>query len=669
MICLGRLLNQCVKGKVVVPSLVALLLSASFSCAEIPEDFSEVDELLLFQDMDLVVSASRQKQPANLLSVPVSVLKSDDLHYGGHTSISAALRYAPGVDVMQVSRTRYGVGIRGLQGTFSDRMMTLVDGMPADSAAFGGPEFSSIAVMMEDIDRIEIVRGPGGAAWGANALSGVINIITKKPEDVTGLFATSTISEYGDSSSQLRYADTAGNWSWLLSTGYNETKSSADALDLEENSTNRDYQRQALARGELTYRTDSDIKLVMGAGTTQTDDGAFATEGVFVENENDMSSVNGYLRAEKEFNSGTSAYLRYAGRYQDMDRPSYGGARYQLDEHDIEGQVDIAGVEHHSLVVGGNVKTTSISSRPEEDGVFTLSDEYSRENWFGLFGSDRYQFDEQLFFEIQLRGDYFSEGDTDWSGRLTSLYGLDTGMKHVLRFSAAKSYRQPIGFIRNAIFSGSTDGFRLSFSVDPDMKSEQAWSAESGYNWKIRDSLQFKGNLYYMWYKDLIGARGEMDGTVGGVPLLKLFVDNTGDAEGYGCELELEYSSGPVLGSVWYAYNEFETEYENQSIRSFLPAKNKVGVKLRWFVDSNWTINGQYAYSDIVYEDVGGSSVDPVNQLDLTVTRSLFAGKGEMMIGVMDLLEEDHDAVNETEVSDNTVTPGRTFFCRMQFRF
>ncbi len=669
MICLDRLLYQCTKRRVFVPSLVALLLSASFCHAEIPEDFSEVDELLLFQDMDLVVSASRQKQPANLLSVPVSVLKSDDLHYGGHTSISAALRYAPGVDVMQVSRTRYGIGIRGLQGTFSDRMMTLVDGMPADSAAFGGPEFSSIAVMMEDIDRIEIVRGPGGAAWGANALSGVINIITKKPEDVTGLFATSTISEFGDSSSQIRYADTAGKWSWLLSTGYNETKSSAEALDHEENTANRDYQRQTLARGELVYHTDSDIKLVMGAGTTQTDDGAFATEGVFVEKENDMSAANGYLRAEKEFNSGTSAYLRYAGRYQDMDRPSYGGARYQLDEHDVEGQVDIAGVEDHSLVFGGNLKTTSISSRPIEDGIFTLSDEYSRENWFGLFGSDRYQYDEQLFFEIQLRGDYFSEGDTDWSGRFTSLYGLDSEMKHVLRLSAAKSYRQPIGFVRNAIFSGNLDGLGLQFAVDPDMKSEQSWSAEGGYNWKIKESLQFKGNVYYMWYRDLIGARSELDQSVGGSPVLLLFVDNTGDAEGYGCELELEHSFGSVSGSIWYAYNEFETEYEDQSIRAFLPAKNKVGLKLRWFVDGNWTINGQYAYSDSVYEDTGGSSVEPVNQLDLTVTRSFFAKKGEMMIGVMDLLEDEHAAVDESGVSDNAVTPGRTFFCRMQYRF
>jgi len=155
----------------------------------VSDDFGEADELLLFQDMTLVVSASRQKQPENLLSVPVSVLTADDLHYGGHSTIQEALRYAPGVDVIRMDRNRYGVGIHGLEGMFSDRMMTLVDGMPADSPAFGGPEFSSLPVMMEDIEPDRDCSRFRWRCMGANALSGVINIITKRPrKTVPGLF-------------------------------------------------------------------------------------------------------------------------------------------------------------------------------------------------------------------------------------------------------------------------------------------------------------------------------------------------------------------------------------------------------------------------------------------------------------------------------------------------
>lgn len=648
------------------------LFSAVPSFAEIPHDFNEQDELLLFQDMELVVSASRQKQPKNLLSVPVSVLTAEDLHYSGHTSIAEALRYAPGVDVLRMNRNRYAVGIHGLQGMFSDRMLTLVDGMPADSPAFGGPELSSLPVMMEDIDRIEIVRGSGGAAWGTNALSGVINIITKKPEKVGGLFATAAISEFGDSSSQVRYANDSGQWSWLLSAGYHDSKSSADVLDLDESLGGSDYQRQKLTRGELVYRSDSEVEITMGAGATQTDDGAFETAGIFLEEENELSTANGYIRAQKTFSPDTEAYLRWAGRYQDMDRPSYGSARYQVREHDFEGQVTMTDLASHSLAFGGNFRCTSLSSRPPEAGVFTLAGENVYEHWFGLFGSDRYQYSGQLLFELQLRGDYFSEGNTDWSGRLSTLYGLDPSMNHVFRVSAVKAYRQPIGFVRDAAFysdPSASGGLDFRFSVDPDMDSEQAWSLEGGYHWTIQEHFQFKSELYYMWYKDLIGARSEYGLSAAGLPEYLVFIDNTGDADGYGCELELEYDFGPFFGSIWYAYNDFETEYEHQSIRSFLPAKNKVGLTLRWLIDRNWTVNGQYAYSDLVSEDVSEHSVDASHQLDLTLARSFFEKKGEVMLGVMDLLNKEYEPLVGLDQTSSNPIPGRTFFCRLQYRF
>ncbi len=388
----------------------------------VSDDFGEADELLLFQDMTLVVSASRQKQPENLLSVPVSVLTADDLHYGGHSTIQEALRYAPGVDVIRMDRNRYGVGIHGLEGMFSDRMMTLVDGMPADSPAFGGPEFSSLPVMMEDIERIEIVRGSGGAAWGANALSGVINIITKDPETVPGLFVTSNVSQFGDSSSQMRFADASGKWSWLLSAGYEDLKSSAEILDLDKEEGGDDFQRRTVARGELKYKTESELALTFGAGMTGTDKGPFETAGISAEGTNELNTANGFIKAEKVFSSDMEGYFRWAGRYQDMDRPSYGAAEYQVLENDFEAQANMTGWASHSVAFGGNFKTSSISSRAITPDVFTLSEEDLTEHWFGLFASDRYQFSKQLLFEAQLRGDYFlRERRTGQDGFLLSM--------------------------------------------------------------------------------------------------------------------------------------------------------------------------------------------------------------------------------------------------------
>lgn len=648
-----------------------VLLFASVLSASSSDGYSEADELLLFQDMDLVVSASRQKQPENLLSVPVSVLTAEDLHYGGHSSIPEALRYAPGIDVLRMDRNRYAVGVHGLEGMFSDRMMTLVDGMPADSPAFGGPEFSSLPLMMEDIERIEIVRGSGGAAWGANALSGVINIITKDPAAVAGLFVTSTVSEFGDSSSQVRYADTSGNWKWLLSAGYNDSKSSAEILDLDENEGGNDAQRRKLARGELIYQFESDLKLTLGAGVTGTDEGAFETAGMANEADNELNTANGYVKAEKSFSSETEGYLRWAGRYQDMDRPSYGAAQYRVNEHDFEAQMNMTGLTDHSLAVGGNYRSTKLSSRPIEENIFTLAEENAREQWFGIFGSDRYHYSGQLIFEAQLRADYFSEGENDWSGRISSIYSIDPSKDHVLRFSGVKSYRQPVGFIRDAYYYSDppTSPFSYQFLVDPDMESEQAWSLESGYHWKIQDHIQFKSDFYYMWYSNLIGGRTEYDLSATAIPAAYTIVTNTGDADGYGFELELDYSSGPLLWTVWYAYNNFETEHEKQSIRSFLPAKNKVGFTLRWKIDENWTFNGQYTYSDLVQEDVSANSIDSSNHLDLTLSRHFLGKNGEIMLGVMDIFTKEYDPVIGLDQTGSSPIPGRTFFGRLQYAF
>ncbi len=655
-----------------------LFFSASFfllfvfsSFAEASEMFIEADELLLFQDMDLVVSASRLEQPVDQLSVPVTILSKEDLHYGGFTSISEALRFAPGVDVLRMDRSRYGIGVHGLQGMFSDRMMTLVDGMPADSPAFGGPEFSSLSITIEDIERIEIVRGSGGAAWGANALSGVVNIITKDPASTKGVFVNSNVSAFGDSFSQVRYADSSGSWSWLVSAAYEDLKSSADAQDQESTRAGDDFMHRSLARTAFVYATETDLKLSFGAGVTGTERGAFETSSILTSDTNELDSANGYLRAEKKFSGSTEGYFRWAGRYQDMDRPSYGNTQYKVQENDFEGQVTLSGLNKHSIALGGNFRCTRFSSRSYEYDVFTLADDNIYERWVGIFGLDRYQYSRQLALESQIRMDYFSEGDADWSGRFSSIYGIDSDMDHILRLSAAKSYRQPVGFIRNAIYDSSpgTQPFAQHYKVDPDMDPEQAWSLEAGYSWTIQKQLKLKTDIYYMWYKDLIGGKGEWCVATSGVNEVFVDITNTGDADGYGGEVQLEYNSGALLWTAWYGYSNFETEYSHQSIRAFLPAENKVGLKLRWTIAESWTLTGQYVYADGVQEDVSDDSSNSSNHMDLTVAKSFLEKKGEIMVGVRDLLTKEYDPlVGINETAGNKI-PGRTFFARLQYTF
>jgi iron complex outermembrane receptor protein len=98
-----------------------------------------IEELM---EVPVVVSASRQEQKVTETSVPISIITAEDIHYSGLTSIPEILQFACGMDVLQVDRNRYSVGVRGMHDVHSEHMQTLIDGRVADSAIFGGPNGS-----------------------------------------------------------------------------------------------------------------------------------------------------------------------------------------------------------------------------------------------------------------------------------------------------------------------------------------------------------------------------------------------------------------------------------------------------------------------------------------------------------------------------------------------
>ncbi|MDZ7856043.1 TonB-dependent receptor [Sphaerotilus sp.] len=133
-----------------------------------------------------VVSASRGSDRLGDVAAPVFVITRDDILRTGVRSLPEALRLAPGVDVARLSGARWAVGVRGDAGRFSNKLQVLIDGRSIYSPLFSGVMWETQRVPMTDIERIEIIRGPAGAVWGANAVNGVINIITRQAQDSLG---------------------------------------------------------------------------------------------------------------------------------------------------------------------------------------------------------------------------------------------------------------------------------------------------------------------------------------------------------------------------------------------------------------------------------------------------------------------------------------------------
>ncbi len=133
-----------------------------------------------------VTSVSRRSEKLTQVASAVFVITQDDIRRSGATSIPEALRMAPGVEVARIGTDKWAINIRGFNGRFADKLQVLMDGRSVYNPLFSGVQWELQDTLMEDIDRIEVIRGPGAAVWGANAVNGVINIITKKAADTQG---------------------------------------------------------------------------------------------------------------------------------------------------------------------------------------------------------------------------------------------------------------------------------------------------------------------------------------------------------------------------------------------------------------------------------------------------------------------------------------------------
>lgn len=133
-----------------------------------------------------VMTASRKAQRLNDVAAAVFVISREDIERSGATSIPEALRMAPGLQVARLANNRWAVSARGFNGRFANKLLVLMDGRSIYSPLFSGVVWEAEDTLLEDIERIEVIRGPGAAMWGSNAVNGVINIITRKARDTQG---------------------------------------------------------------------------------------------------------------------------------------------------------------------------------------------------------------------------------------------------------------------------------------------------------------------------------------------------------------------------------------------------------------------------------------------------------------------------------------------------
>ncbi len=157
-----------------------------------------------------VTTVSRTPQKVSESAAAIFVITQDDIRRSGFTSLADTLRLAPGMDVAQISGHQWAVSARGFNDQFSNKLLVMIDGRSIYTPLFAGVYWDYENLMLEDIERIEVIRGPGATLWGANAVNGVINVITKNSADTQGGLLTTSGGSAEIASEALRYGGKLG---------------------------------------------------------------------------------------------------------------------------------------------------------------------------------------------------------------------------------------------------------------------------------------------------------------------------------------------------------------------------------------------------------------------------------------------------------------------------
>jgi iron complex outermembrane receptor protein len=191
--------------------LVLSLSSPALAQVRVPEMEMSIEDLMRID----VTGVSRKEERAADVAAAVFVITNDAIRRSGMTSLPDLLRLAPGVDVAQINASKVAVSVRGFNAMRANKLLVLVDGRSAYNRLFSGVLWDEQDVMVDDIERIEVIRGPGATIWGANAVNGVINIITKAAEETQGGMVRITAG-LSDQQGAVRYGGRLGATQYRL---------------------------------------------------------------------------------------------------------------------------------------------------------------------------------------------------------------------------------------------------------------------------------------------------------------------------------------------------------------------------------------------------------------------------------------------------------------------
>jgi iron complex outermembrane receptor protein len=397
---------------------IVCLLLCSPAAAQVAEDTLKGLSLEQLGQIE-VTTVSKQPVQVNRTPAAIYVITQDDIRRSGAASLPEALRLAPGVDVARIDSVKWSIGIRGFGTRLSRAVLVLIDGRTVYSPLFHGVYWEVQDTLMEDIERIEVIRGPGGTIWGANAVNGVINIITRTAANTRGALVSAGGGSTNQGALDVRYGDGAGpNWNYRV---YGKASARGpefhfDGHDFDDwRRTQGGFRIDGALDSRDTLTLQGDIYLSrMGEAVRITD--IPLRSASTVEKNAELSGGNLLARWERTLDSNSGFYVQ--AYYDRVNRLQANQAEYRdTFDFDFVHRLGFAGGNKFTWGAGARI---SLGRVPEVTSTFVFMPDRRTDQLYSMFVQDEIPLGEgvSLTLGTKLLHAAFTGFDAEPSARL-----------------------------------------------------------------------------------------------------------------------------------------------------------------------------------------------------------------------------------------------------------
>lgn len=669
----------------------------SFAFLAVPKSVfargDDISVLSLDELLDLeVVSVAKVPEKITKTPAAIFIITQEDIRRSGVNTIPDALRMVPGIHVYQIDANKWAVSARGFASRFSNKMLVMVDGRTVYSPLFSGTFWDSQDLMLEDIERIEVIRGPGGTLWGANAVNGVINIIGKDTADTQGGLIKGELGSYQQQLFSARY----GGWlsDRVAYRFYGKFSHRGDSPSLDGGDAADGWHQ-----GRIGFRTD--MNLALGNKVTLQGELYDGESGQSVRylspfplNYNlatvDVPVSGGHLLGRWSRSFSADSEMTFQAYYDRTDRQEF-LLDESLDTVDIDFQHRYNLSDKIELLWGLGYRYTHdyTSGRQTIPGVYSyvLDPQIRKDNLYSGFLQSRFTFGGDKG-ELTLGSKVEHNDYTGYEWQPSSRLMWNFNEMHSLWAAVSRSVRTPSRIESDANVNAGAFGVPgplvtyVRLVGNEEVEAEKVWSYELGYRVRPSETFFLDTTIFYNYYKDLI------NGVPNGLPyidfasgspflVLPIEVANGMDGETYGLELSAQWSVQEwwrlTAGYTLFHFNELNSGDSEEARQGFSEGENaEHRFSLISYMDlpNNFELNAALYYIDDLPELGFGSSDGVGSNLRLDVNMGYHSTDNwTVTVGGRNLLEKDTPEFSET--MDGVIESGlaRIFYLTVAYNF